>query len=299
MSFSPWIKIEYSTPDKPEVIAMAARLKIRDSDAIVGKLLRLWIWADQNSVDGHQLAITRDFIDRLTNCRGFASALQSVGWLIESADLLTFPHFARHNGDSAKKRAYETRKKHDQRSRDKRDNRTAADGDKYPAHTGTNVPPVMGTSRGTKPGPEEEIEEELGTATTASEAEQLVAACPRPSPTQEALRAAMSCLKRHAGTFGFPRILDATRQATALIREWPEDERLTYCPSATTFFADDRWRCHPDDWKSRRQSRKQLASHNGQAPALSVPIDIGKRRPAGVLDTSSAVASTSSPEPGF
>lgn len=292
MSFSPWIKADHDLPDKPEVIAMALRLKMRDSDTVTGKLLRLWIWADRNSIDGHDLAITRDFIDRLTHCRGFAAALESVGWLIDDGGLLTFPRFSRHNGDSAKKRASETRKKHDQRTRTKRDGKP----DKCPPPTGTNVPHAKGTKPGTKAGPEEEIEEELGTA-TASEAEQLVAACPRPSPTRDALQAAQACLKRHAAVFPFVLILEATRQATALIRAWPEDERLTYCPSATTFFADDRWRCDPDDFKSRRQSRKQLATHNGHA--LAVPIDIGKRRPAGVLDTSATDPFAGDPEAGF
>lgn len=31
MSFAPWIKIETTLPDKPEVIAMAAMLKPRDT----------------------------------------------------------------------------------------------------------------------------------------------------------------------------------------------------------------------------------------------------------------------------
>jgi hypothetical protein len=266
MSFSPWIKLEYTTPDKPEVIAMGARLRIRDSDAIVGKLLRLWIWADQNSIDGHEIAITREFIDRLTNCRGFAAALESVGWLIDREGLLTFPRFDRHNGDSAKKRAYETRKKHGQRSRDKRDGGGDPKGDKCPAPTGTNVPPAKGTSRGTKPGPEEEEEEE-STTTTAREAESLLAACPRPSHDRPALEAAADCLRRHRPAFGFDKILAAVREVTAAVKDWPDDERLAYLPTAANFFRDDLWRRHPEEWKSRRDPRKRLSA-NGK-PSLT------------------------------
>lgn len=272
MSFSPWIKLEYTTPDKPEVIAMAARLRIRDSDAIVGKLLRLWIWADQNSIDGHEIAITREFIDRLTNCRGFAAALEAVGWLIEDAGLLTFPRFDRHNGDSSKKRAYETRKKHGQRSRDKRDSegdkKTDGTGDKCPAPTGTNVPPPKGTNRGTKPGPEEEEELESTTTTTAREAERLIAACPRPSLDRPAIEAAADCLRRHGPTFGFERILAGVSAVTEAVAEWPADERLAYLPTAANFFRDDLWRRHPDEWKSRREPRKRLTAANGK-PALT------------------------------
>ena len=141
MSFAPWIKIETTTPDKPEVVAMAARLKMRDPDTVVGKLVRLWAWADANSVDGHEISITRAFVDRLTACKGFAAAMESVGWL-EGADmLLSFPGFARHNGDSAKKRAGEARKKQNQRG-GKKD------------QPGKNVP----TPAGQTGGPEEEID---------------------------------------------------------------------------------------------------------------------------------------------
>jgi hypothetical protein len=259
MSFAPWIKIETTLPDKPEVIAMAAMLRVRDSDAIVGKLVRLWAWADQNSIDGHRIAITREFIDRLCTLRGFSAALQSVGWLVLDDGLLTFPHFARHNGHSAKSRASEVRKKQSQRGRDKRPAKSPPE---CPDAIGTNVPEQSGNNSG----PEEEIEGEKGTTATAREAEALVAACPRPSPTQPALKEALACLKRHADTFTFQKILAATKEATRLIREWPENERIAYCPSAVTFFAEDRWRSHPDDFRSRRAARTGLA--NGK-PALT------------------------------
>lgn len=152
MSFSPWIKIEDNTPDKPEVVAMAARLRMKDPDTVTGKLVRLWAWANRNSIDGHAISITRAFIDRLTACKGFAAAMEAVGWLEGKDGLLSFPGFDRHNGDSAKKRASETRKKQGQRERERRDK------------PGTNVPPVPGQ----KPGPE--IEGELGERESGREA---------------------------------------------------------------------------------------------------------------------------------
>jgi hypothetical protein len=147
MSFAPWIKIETTTPDKPEVIAMAVRLRMKDPDTVTGKLVRLWAWADANSIDGHDLCIPRASIDRLTACKGFAAAMEAVGWLIERDGMLTFPGFDRHNGDSAKRRATEARKKQRQRGGDKAPD---AGGKK----TGTNVPDPAGQNRG----PEEEIE---------------------------------------------------------------------------------------------------------------------------------------------
>jgi hypothetical protein len=138
-----WIKIEITTPDKPEVVAMATHLRV-DQDAVVGKLLRLWGWANLNSENGEALPITEAFVDRLTNQRRFASALRHVGWLTGTDGALCFVNFDRHNGSSAKARAMENRKKASQRQRDK---------------TGTNVPMASGHLPGPKPGPE--IEEEI------------------------------------------------------------------------------------------------------------------------------------------
>lgn len=100
-----WIKIEVILPDKEEVVRMAEILRMKDSDAVVGKLIRLWAWADQQTVDGVNVRVSCAFIDRLVFCPGFARALVAVGWLEETAEGLRFPHFERHNGASAKRRA--------------------------------------------------------------------------------------------------------------------------------------------------------------------------------------------------
>lgn len=104
-----WIKIEHTTPDKPEVVRMATALRI-DQDAVTGKLLRLWAWADQNSIDGADVMVTTSFIDRITGRRGFAQALIEVGWLREEEGRLHLPNFDRHNGQTAKARAESARR---------------------------------------------------------------------------------------------------------------------------------------------------------------------------------------------
>lgn len=104
-----WIKFEATTPDKPEVVQMAAKLGI-DQDAVIGKLLRLWVWADQNSVDGNAATVTSAFLDRLAFCQNFAIAMRDVGWLIGDDGALTFPNFDRHNGKTAKARAIGNRR---------------------------------------------------------------------------------------------------------------------------------------------------------------------------------------------
>jgi len=98
-----WIKIEHSMPDKPEVVLLADILRI-DQDAVAGKLLRVWIWSDQQSVSGDDLTGTESFIDRLTNCPGFAAGLLKVGWLNSRNGRYSVPNFDRHNGQTAKSR---------------------------------------------------------------------------------------------------------------------------------------------------------------------------------------------------
>jgi 5-methylcytosine-specific restriction endonuclease McrA len=97
-----WIKLEHATPDKPEVWEMAAILGI-DPDAVLGKVIRIWIWADMNSLDGEELRIPDAGINRVAQQERMAEAMRSVGWLSGSGNV-TFPNFLRHNSQSAKTR---------------------------------------------------------------------------------------------------------------------------------------------------------------------------------------------------
>jgi len=99
-----WIKIENVTPDKPEVFQIAEALEI-DPDAVVGKLIRLWIWADEQTYNGDAASVTFALLDRITAVSGFGNALIRCGWLTLENDVLMFPNFDRHNGQTAKNRA--------------------------------------------------------------------------------------------------------------------------------------------------------------------------------------------------
>lgn len=104
-----WIKIECVTPDKPEIHQIAEHLGI-DSDAVVGKLIRFWIWADQQAVTGNAIPVTKTLIDRITYAPGFADALLKVDWLQARSGSFAIPHFDRHNGQTAKQRAETNRR---------------------------------------------------------------------------------------------------------------------------------------------------------------------------------------------
>lgn len=99
-----WIKVQKDTPDKPEVLAIAARLGI-DPDAVTGKLIRIWAWFDTHTTDGNASSVTYAFLDRLTGVTGFAEQVALVGWLEQNGHELMLPNFGFHNGETAKKRA--------------------------------------------------------------------------------------------------------------------------------------------------------------------------------------------------
>jgi hypothetical protein len=106
-----WIKIEKSTPDKPEIFEMADILNI-DPDAVLGKLVRVWAWLDSNSENGHIKSVTSVLINRLTMSQGFAEAMRTVGWFDDES----IPNFDRHLGESAKKRAKDAERKRKSRT---------------------------------------------------------------------------------------------------------------------------------------------------------------------------------------
>ncbi|AYC20084.1 hypothetical protein DZA65_03209 [Dickeya dianthicola] len=108
MSIS-WIKIEVITPDKPEIFQIAEIINI-DPDAVLGKLVRIWAWADQQTIDGNAGSVTKSVLDRISFVSGFADALLTVGWLYQKDGKLYFPNFDRHNGKSSKKRIVTNRR---------------------------------------------------------------------------------------------------------------------------------------------------------------------------------------------
>ena len=99
-----WIKLEHVTPDKPEIYTMAEMLNL-DPDTVLGKVIRVWIWADQQTLIGDAPSVTKTCIDRVTGVTHFAEALEKVRWLKIKKEGINFPNFDRHNGKSAKTRA--------------------------------------------------------------------------------------------------------------------------------------------------------------------------------------------------
>lgn len=120
-----WLKIEHSTPDKPEVGEIAQILGIKP-DAVMGKLIRVWAWASQNCHgDGVTSVTVLSTIDRIAGKKGFAKSMQKVKWLrikiTKNQQKLIFANFDYHMSKSAKARAVAQKRKQRERDNDKKD----------------------------------------------------------------------------------------------------------------------------------------------------------------------------------
>lgn len=160
-----WIKIEVITPDKPEIYLISEKLNI-DPDMVLGKLIRLWVWADQqiaiSNADGvtnkerngygcNASVLNKIAIDRIAFMPGFADALIHAGWLKQDGDLLYFNNFEKHNGKNSKKRALTN-----DRVNKSRDLKRAGNAKDNPKRNADNVTPLN-----QKALPEEEKEEDV------------------------------------------------------------------------------------------------------------------------------------------
>ncbi len=123
-----WIKWTKGLAQRREVVILASMLQ-RDRHEIAARLMVLWEWCDDNTADDdadEYLNVSLnlggkpfEFLDALLGLPGMAEAMASPGvrWLeARSGGRVVFPKLARHNGTSAKSRAYEAAKKRNQRN---------------------------------------------------------------------------------------------------------------------------------------------------------------------------------------
>jgi hypothetical protein len=106
---SHWIKMETTTPEKPEILAIAKILDM-DPEIVFTKCFKVWRWADSQTADGQIPRVDPAALDALVHAPLFADALRQVGWLQARDGALVIPNFARHMGQSAKQRALAARR---------------------------------------------------------------------------------------------------------------------------------------------------------------------------------------------
>ena len=100
-----WIKFDNSLPEKPETLAITAKMGWDDPDLTVGKLMRLFRWFDQHTTDGNAVGVTPTLLDRVLGVTGFTECVATVGWIVVTEDGISLTNFDKHNGATAKSRA--------------------------------------------------------------------------------------------------------------------------------------------------------------------------------------------------
>jgi uncharacterized protein involved in type VI secretion and phage assembly len=90
-----WIKLRHDALDAPE-LRRAARATGLDQDQVLGKMCRLWCWADRHGVDGLVKAAELVDVDEQVGHVGFGAALVSVGWLSAQDEGVVIPNWERH-----------------------------------------------------------------------------------------------------------------------------------------------------------------------------------------------------------
>lgn len=110
-----WIKWTKGLARKGKVVTMASRLK-RDRHEIAGRLMVVWEWTDEETVDGKIPGVGSEFIDEIAGLPGLGTALLASGWLAQTHDGIEFVNYVQHNGPTAKSRALATRRQAASRS---------------------------------------------------------------------------------------------------------------------------------------------------------------------------------------
>lgn len=109
-----WIKMGTGLASHGKVKALRRALKA-DRLRVIGGLWAVWCVFDEHSAGGQLAGYTLDDMDEEIGWRGFAAAMQDIGWLIETDDGLEAPDYEEHNGPNAKRRALDASRKGSER----------------------------------------------------------------------------------------------------------------------------------------------------------------------------------------
>lgn len=113
-----WIKIRTELINDLDVMDICEATTL-DEYEVVGRLVKLWGWANHNTTDGYLRKMTPARLDKFVNHVGFASALLDAAWLVEAKDGMAIPNWQKHNGSGAKVRAEAAARQAASRSRHK------------------------------------------------------------------------------------------------------------------------------------------------------------------------------------
>jgi len=98
-----YLPMRLDLDEDPAVIQMAATLDMAELD-VVGRLWKVWAWANRQTRDGNAVGVTFSWIDRYIGVTGFAHAMESAGWLEITEEGVSIPSYDRWNSKGAKTR---------------------------------------------------------------------------------------------------------------------------------------------------------------------------------------------------
>ena len=120
-----WIEAHDTLPDHPKVLRAAKMLRL-DSDALVGKLLRLWTWALSNREDGILSDLDAGVLHRIMNYGGKADKLLAALTEVRLLDALPEGGYAIHDWDEHVAMLMEQRDRKRTQARERQRRRRAA-----------------------------------------------------------------------------------------------------------------------------------------------------------------------------
>lgn len=98
-----WIPMRLDIADDPAVIAISEMTGLH-VDTVVGKLHKLWSWANRHLENGNARSVTQNWVNTHLAVTGFAEAMVEAGWLKVTDRGIQFPNFDNWNSQSAKQR---------------------------------------------------------------------------------------------------------------------------------------------------------------------------------------------------
>lgn len=120
-----WIEAHDTLPDHPKVLRAARTLRM-DSDALVGKLIRLWTWALNNRENGALSDLDATVLHRILNYNGKAEKLLSALLEAQLLDALPEGGYAIHDWDEHTGRLMEQRDRKRAQARERQRRRRAS-----------------------------------------------------------------------------------------------------------------------------------------------------------------------------
>jgi hypothetical protein len=228
-----WIKMRTNLDTDPAVVRISSGLNL-DRFAVVGRLHRIWSWANEHLTDGVDVPIDSAFLDTLVEFSGFADQLRHVGWLSGRDGSLCFPGFLRHNGASAKTRALDAERKRSERK---------------------NVRKVSGKcpdSNRTESGPEKRREEKSNTPNKSPRDETDFLRFWEVFPKKAAKRAAAKAWDK-ARKRADPELIIAKAAEFAASPKGQGE----FCPHAATWLNGDRFDDDPATWQDGARGARE------------------------------------------